>query len=236
MSDPKIIVALDFADAALALEFTDRVTPNDCKLKIGNELFTTAGPDLVRQLVARGFDIFLDLKFHDIPNTVNKAVAAACRLGVWMVNVHAMGGQQMMQAARTAIDASTTHKPWLIAVSVLTSSGPQQLLQTGLGDNVAENVSRLTQLALDSGVDGMVCSALEVENLRRQFGNDPLFVTPGIRPSGASVDDQQRIMTPEQAIAAGSSFLVIGRPITQHANPLQALQRIRHSLESTKNL
>jgi len=231
MSDSKVIVALDFPDAASALQFTDRLSPAMCKLKIGNELFTIAGPELVRQLVDQGFDIFLDLKFHDIPNTVNRAVASACRLGVWMVNVHALGGQPMMQAARSAIDDSTTHKPWLIAVSILTSAGPQQLQQIGLSGSVEDNVSGLTRLALESGVDGMVCSAQEVAVLRHQFGAQPLLVTPGIRPAGAALNDQQRVMTPAQAMAVGSSYLVIGRPITRHADPLQALQQINATID-----
>jgi orotidine-5'-phosphate decarboxylase len=231
MSQSRIIVALDYPDAASALAFADLVTADACRLKIGKELFTAEGPDLVRKLVDRGFDIFLDLKFHDIPNTVNKAVAAASRLGVWMVNVHAMGGQEMMQAAREATESVARQSPFLIAVSILTSSGEQQLKQIGMTGSVEENVIRLTKLALESGVDGMVCSAREASVLRRQFGAQPLLVTPGIRPAGASSDDQQRIMTPQQAIEAGSSYLVIGRPITQHQTPLQELQRINQSLQ-----
>ncbi len=231
MSDSKIIVALDYPDASGALAFARQVTPEACRLKIGKELFTAEGPDLVRKLVDDGFELFLDLKFHDIPNTVNKAIAAACRLGVWMVNVHALGGQQMMLAARQAIEDSDSSKPLLIAVSILTSAGAEQLAQIGLSGSVEDNVQRLSGLALDSGVDGMVCSAQEAASLRRHFGDQPVLVTPGIRPAGASSDDQQRIMTPTQAIAAGASYLVIGRPITQHVNPLQALQDINQSLQ-----
>ena len=231
MSQSRIIVALDYPDADSALAFADQVTPAACRLKIGKELFTAEGPNLVRKLVDRGFDIFLDLKFHDIPNTVNKAIAAASRLGVWMVNVHAMGGEEMMLEAREAIDATAERKPLLIAVSILTSSGESQLKQIGMSGSVEENVIRLTGLALKSGVDGMVCSAREAQALRQQFGQQPLLVTPGIRPSGASSDDQKRIMTPQQAIEAGSSYLVIGRPITQHQSPLQELQRINQSLQ-----
>lgn len=232
MNESKIIVALDYADAHSALSFCQQISPQDCRIKIGKELFTAEGPQLVQKLVERGFDVFLDLKFHDIPNTVNKAIAAACRLGVWMVNVHALGGQEMIQAARAAIDASNGRQPLLIAVSILTSSGPKQLQQIGLAGSVQDNVMRLTQLALHSGVDGMVCSALEVAALRQKFGAQPLLVTPGIRPVGSSSDDQQRIMTPPQAVQAGASYLVIGRPITQHENPRAALAEINLSLQS----
>lgn len=232
--DPRVIVALDFNHAEQALKFSDLVTPDQCRLKVGKELFTSTGPDLVRQLVDRGYDVFLDLKFHDIPNTVHKAVAAACELGVWMLNVHALGGLDMMKAAREAVDHQQIHgrRPWLIAVSILTSTNEQGLQALGIQKGVQQAVVDLTSMALEAGMDGMVCSAQEVLLLRQHFGAGPLLVTPGIRPSGADIQDQQRIMTPEKAIKAGSSYLVIGRPITQHADPLLALRRINQSIQS----
>ncbi len=225
----KIIVALDFDHADKAINFAASVSPSSCRLKIGKELFTHCGPDTVRQLIDMGFDVFLDLKFHDIPNTVHKAVKAACDLGVWMVNVHAMGGRSMMQAAREAVESSAQQSK-LIAVSVLTSTNQQGLEELGIHKSVQQMVTDLTALSLECGLDGMVCSAQEVILLREQFGDSPLLVTPGIRPAGADSNDQQRIMTPEQAIQAGSSYLVIGRPITQHENPLEELKRINNSL------
>ena len=230
-TDPKIIVALDFATAEQALQLVDQLSPQSCRLKVGKELFTTAGPALVASLVERGFEVFLDLKFHDIPNTVHKAVSAACELGVWMVNVHALGGRKMLQAAREAVDNYPAEKrPLLIAVSVLTSTDAEGLRELGIDKTIEQTVVDLTRMALDSGLDGMVCSALEAPMLREQFGQRPLLVTPGIRPAGASSDDQHRIMTPQKAISQGSSYLVIGRPITQHANPAQALVEINDSL------
>ncbi len=231
IAGPRIIVALDYADAQDALQLVDSLAPDLCRLKVGKELFTAEGPGLVRELVARGFDVFLDLKFHDIPNTVHQAVAAACNLGVWMLNVHAMGGRRMMTAAREAVDAmDDASRPLLIAVSVLTSTDAQGLQDLGIDKGVEQTVFDLTSMALDSGLDGMVCSAREVELLRKRFGGDPLLVTPGIRPESASVDDQRRIMTPEQAIQAGASYLVIGRPITRHAKPSAELRRINETL------
>ena len=231
MSSSKIIVALDYPNAALAQQFVDSISPDLCRLKVGKELFTSAGPQLVRGMVDRGFDVFLDLKFHDIPNTVNKAVSAACELGVWMVNVHALGGRSMLQAARAAVDArDPANRPLLIAVSVLTSMDEAALNEIGVARSVEDSVLELTRLALDCGLDGMVCSALEVAALRQQFGASPVLVTPGIRPAGSASDDQQRIMTPQQALAAGSNYLVIGRPVTQHADPAGELERINLSL------
>jgi len=228
--DPKIIVALDTHEADQALEFAAKTNPDLCKLKVGKELFTSAGPQLVEKLVDQGFDIFLDLKFHDIPNTVKKAVYAASKLGIWMINVHASGGQAMLSAAREGVDMAGNHHPFLIAVSVLTSMSDRDMSQLGINCSVTEQVERLAGLSLNAGLDGLVCSAREVKQLRQKFGTAPLLVTPGIRPAGASSDDQQRIMTPEQAMAAGSSYLVIGRPITQHSNPAQALADINLSL------
>ena len=230
-SDPKIIVALDFPAADQALAFADTVDPSLCRLKIGKELFTSAGPELVRTLVDRGFDVFLDLKFHDIPNTVNKAITAACQLGIWMVNVHALGGREMMLAAREAVEAgSGNNRTLLIAVSVLTSMNQTGLSEIGISKTVEQTVTDLTELALDCGLDGMVCSAREVSRLREQFGDQPVLVTPGIRPAGTDQQDQQRVMTPQQAVAAGSSYLVIGRPITQHPTPADQLLAINQSL------
>ena len=230
-NNSKVIVALDFSSAEQALNFVKQVSPSACRLKIGKELFTIAGPDLVRKIVGMGFDVFLDLKFHDIPNTVNKAITAACDLGIWMVNVHALGGTSMMQAAREAVDSShVTNAPKLIAVSVLTSTSQSGLNEIGFNKSVHQLVTDLTRLALESGLDGMVCSAQEAAMLRDEFGKSPVLVTPGIRPSGTLANDQQRIMTPEQAILSGSSYLVIGRPITQHENPMEQLKRINSSL------
>ena len=228
-SDPKVIVALDFPRSEQALDLVDRLSPDLCRLKVGKELFTLAGPDFVRSLVSKGFDVFLDLKFHDIPNTVKQAVNAACSLGVWMVNVHAMGGVDMMTAAREAVDAAG-HQPKLIAVSVLTSMKQADLELLGVSRPIGELVSDLTGLALKCGLDGMVCSALEASSLRQNYGQVPLLVTPGIRPVDADTQDQHRIMTPEKALKAGSSYLVIGRPITQNQDPLQALHAINQSI------
>ncbi len=233
--DPKIIVALDFSFSEQTLEFIDTVSPDLCRLKVGKELFTSSGPELVKKIVDKGFDVFLDLKFHDIPNTVNKAVAAACELGVWMVNVHALGGKEMMIAAREAINNSAEiNKPKLIAVSILTSTSQSDLTDLGINKTLQQTVLNLTELALDCGLDGMVCSAKEVEMIRQQFGQEPLLVTPGIRPAGSASHDQHRIMTPEQAIISGSSYLVMGRPITQHAQPVAELVKINESLNQLK--
>lgn len=228
--DPKVIVALDMASSSTALQFIDNLEPGSCRLKVGKELFTAAGPQLIEQLVDRNFKVFLDLKFHDIPNTVKKAVYAASKLGVWMLNVHASGGSDMLLAAREGIDMAGVNRPFLIAVSVLTSMSDANLKETGVNGSVAEQVSRLTNLALSAGLDGMVCSAQEAVTLRQNFGEAPLLVTPGIRPEGSQQDDQQRIMTPRKAIDAGSSYLVIGRPITQHPEPSAILDEINQSL------
>lgn len=225
MTDPKIIVALDFPQASAALEFAQRVEPSLCRLKVGKELFTSAGPQLVEQLQQRGFEVFLDLKFHDIPNTTAQACKAAAALGVWMVNVHAMGGKRMMEAAREAL-ANVEHRPKLIAVTVLTSMAQEDLHGIGINASPAHMVMLLAKLVRDSGLDGVVCSALEVSSLRLQYEKEFCLVTPGIRPANAAVNDQSRIMTPRAALDAGSSYLVIGRPITQAPDPLQALQDI----------
>ncbi len=229
MHDPKIIVALDFSSAEAAMAFARKTRPELCKLKVGKELFTSAGPALVHQLVDSGYDVFLDLKFHDIPNTVRKAAAAAARLGVWMLNVHAFGGQTMMQAAREGIDL-VARRPFIIAVTVLTSHSQQQLQALGIQMPVAQLVESLARQSLAAGLDGVVCSAEEASMLRSSIGDSALLVTPGIRPEWSAPDDQARIVTPQQAISDGASYLVIGRPITQHADPQLALEKIRDSI------
>lgn len=226
-----VIVALDYANAHEALAFVDKVSPERCRLKVGKELFTAEGPQLVRELVAREFDVFLDLKFHDIPNTVAKACAAAAELGVWMINVHTLGGSKMMTAARDAV-AQSSHKPVLIGVTILTSMGAEDLREVGLAGEPMTNVEKLAALAAQSGLDGVVCSPQEVSSLRQQLPEDFQLVTPGIRPAGSASGDQTRIMTPAEAIGAGSNYLVIGRPITQAADPMQALDEIERSLKS----
>ncbi|OGS90666.1 MAG: orotidine 5'-phosphate decarboxylase [Gallionellales bacterium GWE2_58_10] len=222
MNDPKIIVALDYPEAAPALALVGRLQPSLCRLKVGKELFTATGPVLLEQLMRRGFEIFLDLKFHDIPNTAAQACKAAASLGVWMVNVHALGGRKMLEAAREAI-AQSAQQPRLIAVTLLTSMAQQDLADIGIAATPAEMVLRLASLARDSGLDGVVCSAQEAALLRRQCGDEFCLVTPGIRPAQASLDDQSRVMTPLAALQAGASYLVIGRPITKAVDPLQAL-------------
>ena len=229
MNDPKIIVALDFPDSKQALEFTRKTSPDQCRLKIGKELFTSCGPTLVEELVNSGYDIFLDLKFHDIPNTVKKAASAAARLGVWMLNVHALGGSAMMQAAREGVEI-VPQRPFLIAVTVLTSLSSQDLKDIGIDRSVPDLVDRLARNALANGLDGVVCSAEEAPALRSSIGDSALLVTPGIRPEWASTDDQQRIVTPQQALADGASYLVIGRPITRHQDPAAALALIIESI------
>jgi orotidine-5'-phosphate decarboxylase len=229
MSDPKIIVALDFQAAAPALALADRLQPALCRLKVGKELFTAAGPALLEKFMQRGFEIFLDLKYHDIPNTTAQACKAAAGLGVWMVNVHALGGRKMMEAAREAV-AQAARPPKLIAVTVLTSMAQQDLADIGINATPAELVLRLAKLTRDSGLDGVVCSAQEAAQLREQCGAGFCLVTPGIRPAQASLDDQARVMTPQAALQAGSSYLVIGRPITQSTDPLQALLGINREI------
>ena len=229
LNDPKIIVALDYPEGDQALALAKRLDPALCRLKVGKELFTAAGPDLVKSLVDAGFGVFLDLKFHDIPNTVASAVKAAARLGVWMVNVHASGGGKMMAAAREALEGAA-NRPKLIAVTVLTSMSRGDLAEIGLDVEPRQQVRRLAKLTQDAGLDGVVCSAQEAAMLKGELGGDFLLVTPGIRPADASTDDQSRIMTPAAAIAAGSDYLVIGRPITKAADPLQALRNIHLEL------
>lgn len=228
-ADPKIIVAVDCADAKAAVELAARLSPGLCRLKVGKELFTAEGPQLVERLIAQGFEIFLDLKFHDIPNTVAQACKSAAALGVWMVNVHALGGRRMMEAAREAL-GDAVFAPKLIAVTVLTSMAQEDLAELGIGDTPAQMVLRLAQLARHSGLDGVVCSAQEAALLRRECGAEFCLVTPGIRPAQAGADDQMRVMTPRAALENGSDYLVIGRPITRAADPLRALQEISQQI------
>ena len=226
--DPRVIVALDYAAAAPALEFASKVSPELCRLKVGKELFVSAGPQLVEKLAGQGFDVFLDLKFHDIPNTTAQACKAAAQLGVWMVNVHASGGRKMMETAAEGL-ANLTNRPLLIGVTVLTSMGADDLAEIGL-PVPAVQVERLARLAKDSGLDGVVCSAQESSLLKAACGKEFKLITPGIRPASASLDDQNRVMTPQAAMAAGSDYLVIGRPITQSADPVATLQAINASI------
>jgi orotidine-5'-phosphate decarboxylase len=225
----QIIVALDFSDVESVRQLVDRLDPRRCRLKVGKELFTHAGPDVVRMLVDAGFDVFLDLKFHDIPNTVAKACRAAAELGVWMVNVHALGGTKMMQAARQAVDDFDT-PPLLIGVTVLTSMNQDDIQEVGLSGSAEDNVLHLAGLVQHAGLDGVVCSPREVVPLRARCGKDFALVTPGIRPAGSAVGDQSRIMTPGEAIRAGASYLVIGRPVTQADDPLSVLLTIEQEI------
>jgi orotidine-5'-phosphate decarboxylase len=232
--DPRIIVALDFADPAEAISLVDRLEPGACALKVGKELFVAAGPEPVRRMIDRGFRVFLDLKFHDIPNTVAQACAAATRLGVWMFNVHAAGGRAMLTAARDAVARTALEghvpKPWLIAVTVLTSLDGRDLEEIGFAGTPDALALRLARLTADCGLDGVVCSAVEAPELRRVLGARFKLVTPGIRPAGIAADDQSRIATPEAAIANGADYLVIGRAITRAADPRAALARINAAL------
>lgn len=230
MSNSKVVIALDYDSEHNALEFVDKLDPSQCRLKVGKEMFTLFGPELVRKLVARHFDVFLDLKFHDIPNTVAKSVAAAAELGVWMVNVHASGGQRMMEAAKAALVPYGEKAPILIAVTVLTSMEQEDLAQMGGNISPAEQVSRLAALTKNSGLDGVVCSSQEAAMLKAELGADFQLITPGIRPEGSERGDQRRIMTPRQAVDAGADYLVIGRPITQAKSPKQVLEEINATL------
>jgi orotidine-5'-phosphate decarboxylase len=230
VNDPRIIVSLDFANGMEALDLVYKLDPALCRLKVGKELFTRCGPTLVEQVVKQGFAVFLDLKFHDIPATVAGACRAAAGLGVWMINVHAAGGERMLVAAR---DATAKHhpRPLLVAVTVLTSLNDADLRQVGVDKPVADQVFALARLVAACGLDGVVCSAQEATRLKKELGNDFILVTPGIRPAGSARDDQQRIMTPAAAIKAGSDYLVIGRPVTQAADPLRVLREINDEIK-----
>ncbi len=232
--DPRVIVALDFANPMHALALADRLDPAACALKVGKELFVIAGPEPVRWMIERGFRVFLDLKFHDIPNTVAQACAAATRLGVWMLNVHAAGGSAMLKSAREAVATTAREegraRPLLIAVTVLTSLADADLHATGVAAPAGEQALKLARLASACGLDGVVCSAVEAPALRSALGPSFKLVTPGIRPAGSAKDDQARIITPEAAIANGADYLVIGRPITQASDPVVALASINATL------
>ena len=230
VKDKNIVVALDYDKQTDAFELVDRLDPELCRLKIGKEMFTHFGPEFVKQIHNKGFDVFLDLKFHDIPNTVAKAVKAAAELGVWMVNVHASGGTRMMEAARNILEPYGKDKPLLIAVTVLTSMSEEDLLGLGITKSPAEQVNFLAGLAHKSGMDGVVCSAQEASMLKANYGREFKLVTPGIRTADASSDDQKRIMTPERAVQAGSDYLVIGRAITQSSDPIATMKAIYASL------
>jgi len=224
-----VIVALDYDDQHLALALADRLDPEFCRLKVGKELFTAAGPSIVKNLNDRGFDIFLDLKFHDIPNTVAKAIGTAADLGVWMANVHASGGSRMMSAAKRALDSKGSEM-LLIGVTVLTSMDASDLEEVGVRRNPSAQVLHLAELAKHSGLDGVVCSAQEAKLLKESLGPEFKLVTPGIRLADSAADDQRRILTPADAVALGSDYLVIGRPITQSTDPLATLLEINRSL------
>ncbi len=229
MTPSPIIVALDFPSKDQALAFARELPADKCRVKVGFELFVAAGPALIDELHALGFELFLDLKFHDIPNTVAAVCRIAADLGVWMLNVHASGGRRMIEAAREAVDAAS-HRPHLIAVTVLTSMTAADLAESGVTDPPAVQVERLAALARRAGADGVVCSAREAARLRRAHGDDFLLVTPGIRPAGSSGDDQRRVMTPREAMTAGADFLVIGRPITQAEAPVEVINEVLVSL------
>jgi orotidine-5'-phosphate decarboxylase len=229
MNDPKVLVALDYDNEKLAFNLIDQLNPEHCRLKVGKEMFTHFGPAFIEKIHNKGFQVFLDLKYHDIPNTVAKACAAAADLGVWMLNVHALGGRKMMEAAVNAL-ANKKNKPYLIAVTVLTSMSQEDLQGLGIQQTPAELAVHLATMAQNSGLDGVVCSAQEASMMRDKLGSEFLLVTPGIRPAGSSKDDQQRIMTPSDAMRAGSSYLVIGRPITQADDPVGILRTINSEI------
>ena len=228
-SQSPVIVALDFDNQQAALALAAQLDPKQCRLKVGKELFTRAGPGLVKTMVDQGFDVFLDLKFHDIPNTTAKAISAAADLGVWMANVHASGGSRMMTAAKQALEQQGSDM-LLIAVTMLTSMDQSDLAELGINRSPSEQVLHLAQLSQKSGMDGVVCSAQEASALKEALGPDFKLITPGIRLPGNAADDQRRIVSPQEAMAMGSDYLVIGRPITQSADPLQTLIQINQSL------
>jgi orotidine-5'-phosphate decarboxylase len=230
LDNKRVIVPLDFPDAEAALALAARLDPKLCRVKVGKELFVAAGPAVVARLQERGFEVFLDLKFHDIPNTVAGACRAAARLGVWMMNVHASGGEAMLRAAREAIEG-VSRPPLLIAVTILTSLAESDLARIGYAGSLLENVERLARLARACGLDGVVCSAQEAPALRKAAGDGFVLVTPGIRLESERKDDQARVVTPREAVRLGADYLVIGRPITQASDPAATLESIRESLE-----
>lgn len=223
--DPKIIVALDFSNDQQALALVDQLNPKQCALKVGSEMFTLFGKNFVSELIQKGFKVFLDLKFHDIPNTVAKACSACAELGVWMINVHASGGLAMMKAAKEAI-TSSSNRPLLIAVTVLTSLNSKNLAEIGIETTMEDQVYRLAELAYQAKLDGVVCSAFEVARSKAIGGASFLTVTPGIRFQESEKNDQSRVVTPQQAISMGADYLVMGRSITQAADPKKALNQV----------
>lgn len=225
-----IVVALDYPTMAQSIEMAKRLDPSQCRVKVGKELYTTAGPAILDALHGLGFEIFLDLKFHDIPNTVANAVSVAAKAGVWMVNVHASGGRRMMEASANALQQLPNNNTLLIAVTVLTSMDQSDLVEIGIDATPEQHVKRLAALAKSSGMDGVVCSAQESKMLSTELGKDFVLVTPGIRPTGSDQGDQKRIMTPTEAMAAGSHYLVMGRPITQAADPIAVLTQANADL------
>ncbi|MDX1430825.1 MAG: orotidine-5'-phosphate decarboxylase [Gammaproteobacteria bacterium] len=229
VAGPRIIVALDYASPDEALILAGRLDPARCRVKVGKELFTRTGPAVVESLAQRGFDVFLDLKFHDIPNTVAGACRAAADLGVWMLNVHAAGGRAMLRAAREACDAAT-HAPLLIGVTLLTSLEEDDLRDVGMQPGVRAQVLRLARLAADSGLDGVVCSPADLGALAGEVPDRFLRVTPGVRPATSERGDQKRVATPREAVRAGAHYLVIGRPVTRAPDPLAALAAIEADL------
>ena len=230
--EKRIIVALDFNAAKIALNLVDSLDPKLCRLKVGKELYTACGPDLLKQIQNRGFEVFLDLKFHDIPNTVAKAVNVAGNMGVWMLNVHASGGQAMMEAAREALLEFGSQRPKLIAVTVLTSLVQLDLNQIGIDSSPEEQVSKLALLTRDAGLDGVVCSAAETRLLRAQLPEEFFLVTPGIRRATDAAGDQKRVLGPADAVRSGSNYLVVGRPITQADSPNEALLEFNSAIAS----
>jgi orotidine-5'-phosphate decarboxylase len=228
--EPRVIVALDFDDQTNAENLVEQLDPTQCKLKIGKEMFTHFGPDFVTWAVNKDFDVFLDLKFHDIPNTTAKACLAAADLGVWMINVHASGGLKMMETAKQALDSWGSEAPKLIAVTVLTSMDQDGLNQIGVEQSTTDQVLNLARLTNNAGLDGVVCSAQEASMLREDLPVGFNLVTPGIRPVGSALDDQHRVMTPSKALDAGVDYLVIGRPITKADDPFKALIEINDSI------
>ena len=226
---PRLVVALDYSTGEPALALARRLAPARCRLKVGSELFVREGPDLVRRLVDLGYEVFLDLKFHDIPNTVAGACRSAASLGVWMINVHALGGPAAMAAAREAIEGAP-RRPLLVAVTVLTSHTARELVATGLPGEPADLAGRLARLAHGAGLDGVVCSAREAPALRREFPAPFRLVTPGIRPAGSDHGDQRRVVTPREALEAGADYLVVGRPVTGADDPVAALAALEEEL------
>lgn len=231
--DTKVLVALDYPSKKSAMSFIEKVSPEQCGLKVGKELFVSAGPEFVREIVDCGFKVFLDLKFHDIPNTVASACKAACDLGVWMLNVHTLGGRKMMQMAKDAVESSGTNA-LLIGVTILTSHSESDINEVGISGSIEERVGVLANMASESGLDGVVCSAHESRMIKELTTQEFLTVTPGIRLAGGDTQDQQRVMTPVKAIESGSDFLVIGRSVTQSDDPYKTLLEINSDLQKTQ--